>query len=253
MGVYYTKTLGLGIQDDDEKTSILVTAENFQKIDKKFEEINTRGFFEAKHVSSPNNISNSGVYYYKNSSSNVYIILAELVQVSPAEALIFLNQIDLKTGEETRRVKSTTNGKAEILNYPNPSMSNYGKNPGGIYHRYLTDQYWMGRRLYTALLPFTFVPGTGLTFKGIKGHVVRYEGILKGEFTSMGSLGGVVKQITLPYICTPFDNQRSAWLTFTSRGDENEIYMFMHGANSDVENAEGFVQIWYYDPNEESV
>ena len=253
MGITTVRPLNLVIQDNDEKISIAITAENFRKINEAFSEYSTKGFLDAEYVAGLDKIEESGVYYYNNGSTNIYIVRASFVTTSPRDKYILLEQIDIITGAKNIYVKSVADNTVSYLHTPNPTMSRYGLTPGGYYYSATTDQFWMGRRLYTALLPFTFVSGTGLTFKGIKGHVVRYEGILKGEFTSMGSLGGVVKQITLPYICTPFDNQRSAWLTFTSRGDENEIYMFMHGANSDVENAEGFVQIWYYDPNEESV
>ena len=267
MGSTTIGKLALKIQDDNETNSILPTAQNFERISEAYDDLINRGLGKEFDTlpssfseSQLNALRESGVYYttsryfagFLGFSDNSDLKRIEVAQASMPGKKCTQKITNVDTGASIERFgKNDSWDRWKICNGFTEGRST--TNPNGEYHYYPTNQFALGKKLYTALISFAFVQNKSITLKGITGHVVRYEGILKGNFESMGALGGVTTQKTLPYICTPFDNVHSAWLSFASSGEDNNVRMVMHGANSNAENSEGLIQIWFYKPEEESV
>ena len=209
-----------------------------------------------------NELTEPGYYYctdIKNSPISEGLLIVEEVDLVDDNNKIFsqkiLNNNILICARSALNIEGSFEGVEWEYENPDPVWL-AGAGYGQVVK---TTERFRGKPVYTTVFGIDkFEKGQvinisgDITVTGIEGQVIRHEGILRGNFESLGSLGGTVEYKTLPYICGTYDNPHSAWLNFETvynKGEGHKIRVVMLGDNSNVENSNGDVQIWFVKPD----
>lgn len=182
-----------------------------------------------------------GLYSVNRKENNVPFYPGFLIPMkgSFAGSGVQLCQVNIgMNGCVARRYKKNYTGEWSEWEYENPPME-VGTVDNLI--KYRTTQRFLGKPVYTTIIPFVFGEDQKITISGFKGRVLNYHGFVKNHNTA------ICNSKALPYLTSTFNPQGSVWVQMVTQAVSGDLDFYIHGEDDDgtVSTDEGFVQIWY--------